>query len=220
MNELIPFSIDAIPTVTDAEYGELVKSDAATKFLPRIQLNTKGKYIDTEKAPPGCWIVPNGDECTVLGKEVDVLPIAVRSKAMDVSDRDNIVAVYDPNSDEFKRIKAAPKNSGCMWGLSYLVIERKTAQLYELYFGNASGRAEADKLKPFLPRPGRDPQVATLKIKYRQGKDFSWHVPVVTRCSEPLTDGPDLTTLVAEKNRFMNPEPGVETEQATSTRAR
>ena len=102
-----------------------------------------------------------------------------------------------------------------------LFRSRTTGQLFELYFGNASGRAESDKMKPFLGRGDRQPRVATLGIKYRKTPDFSYHVPVVTKCSEPLTDGPNMATIVAEKEKFLNPPaPEVETEQETSKRAR
>ena len=220
-NDLVPFSVGNLPTMSEEEFGALENVKGSTKFLPRIQLNTKGKYIDTGKAKPGVWIVPNGDECETLGETIDVLPLASRNKALDMSDTNNIISVFDTEDEEYQRIKKAPKGSHCMWGLSFLVIERSTGALYELYFGNASGRAESDKLKPFLGRGERQPRVATLGIKYRKTPEFSYHVPVVTKCSEPLTEGPDMKTIAEEKEKFLNPpKPEVEAEKETSKRAR
>jgi len=209
--DLVPFSIDQLPVISEERFNAL---DAAvqglTNFLPRIQLVTKGKYVDTGKISPGHWGVPVGDEISDLGVSIDVLPLTCRQKALDVADRENIITVYDPSSDEFKRIKAAPKNTGCMWGLSFLVLERKSEKLYELFFGNASGRAESPKLKAFLPHKGSPAQPVTLGIKYKTAKDYGWHVPVVTKCSEPIKGGPDMATTVKEIVKFVNPATGPE----------
>jgi hypothetical protein len=217
-NAIVPFTAAQLPVVSDEQINALEKVSTNANFLPRLQLISKGKYVDTGKVPPGRWGVPTGDECADLGPEVDIIPLAVRDKALDVSDRDNIISVYDKESDEFKRIKDAPKNTGCMWGRSFLVLERKTEKLYELYFGNASGRAEAGKVEPFLPRPKSPASALTLKIKYKKGKDFSWHVPVVVACSEPLTGGPDMDEVVKQIDKFNNPDEGPEVAEEPATK--
>jgi hypothetical protein len=204
-NDLVPLDLSQLPAVPEDQLQTTVPN-----YLQRIQLVGKGKYVDTGKIKPGRWGVPKGEEILDLGEEIDILPIAKRDKALDLSDRENIIAVYDKESDEYARIKAAPKNTGCMWGSSYLVLERKTGVLYELYFGNPSGRAEADKLIPFLPRKGQDAQVATMLIKYKTAKDYGWHVPVVTRCSEAIEGGPEMEAIVAEVTKFNNPQVGPE----------
>jgi hypothetical protein len=109
-----------------------------------------------------------------------------------------------------------------MWGLSYLVIERKTQKLYELFFGNPSGRAEGDKLKPFLPRGDRQPSAATLKIKYKQTADYGYHVPVIVKCSEPVEVTLDMAGVLAEIEKFNNPSTGPEVveDDAAPARAR
>ena len=209
-NDIVPFTVAQLPEVSDEQINALEKVSTGGGFLQRLQLISKGKYVDTGKCAPGRWGIPVGDECTDLGPEVDIMPLAVRDKALDVSDRENILSVYDKNSDEFQRIKNAPKNTGCMWGRSFLVLERKTEALYELYFGNASGRAEAPKVEPYLPRPKSPASALTLKIKYKKGKDFAWHVPVVVDCSEPITGGPDMAEVVKQIEKFNNPDEGPE----------
>ena len=151
-NALTPFTGCNLPAVSTEKLDALDDVSQATEFLPRIQLITKGKYVDTGKIAPGHWGVPQpgGEDIIDLGDKIDVIPMDGRTKALDVSDKENIISVYDGKDPEFQRIKNAPKNTGCMWGPSYLVIERSTGKLYELYFSNKSGRQEANKIKPFL----------------------------------------------------------------------
>jgi len=204
-NELVPFSMDNMPVVSDEEIGALENVASSSNYLQRVQLVTSGKYVNHGKCLPGRWVIAQGDDCTVLAESIDVLPIAVRNKATDMKDRSNVISNYDNTSDEFNRIKNAPKGSDCMWGQSYLVIERSTGEMFELFFGNASGRQESDKLKPFLPRANRQARPATLNIKFRTGGKHEYHVPVIVKCSEPFTSGPTVPEMVAAKEKFMNP---------------
>jgi len=211
-NELTPFKVN-LPAVSDEQLNTLDEVAKGSDFLPRIQLITKGKYVDTGKIAPGHWGVPlaGGDEIEDLGDKIDIIPFCYRPKALDVSDRDAIIAVYDVSDPEFQRIKNAPKNTGCMWGPSFLVLERATGKLYELFFGNKSGRNEAGKLKPFLPTQanGGVPSAASLGIRYKQMPEYGWHVPVITKCSEPFdSDNVKFTDeqLKTEIEKFLNPE--------------
>jgi len=210
--ELTPFSKKmGLPAVNVESLESLDEVAKGSDFLPRIQLITKGKYVDTGKIKPGHWGVPlpGGDEIEDLGEKIDVVPLDYRPKALDVNDKDAIVAVYDTSDPEFQRIKQAPKNSGCMWGPSFLVLERSTGKLYELFFGNKSGRNEAGKLKPFLL--SRAP--VSLGIRYKKMPEYGWHVPVVTKCSEPFDlDAIKVTEeqVAKELEVFQNPEKGAE----------
>ena len=171
--ELAPLQVN-LPAVNNEQLEALETVSKGADFLQRIQLITKGKYVDMQKIQPGRWGVPlpGGDEIEDLGEVIDVVPLAARPKALDVSDTDAIVAVYDIKDPEFQRIKSAPKNSGCMWGPSFLVLERNTGKMYELFFGNPSGRNEAGKLRPFLPTAENNgqPSPARLSIRYKKGK--------------------------------------------------
>lgn len=209
-NELTTFHVDNLPAMSQEMFGQLAEVSKGGDFLPRIQLVTKGKYVDTGKIAPGRWGVPQpgGEDIVDLGATIDVVPFAARPKALDVSDKNAIISNYDLNSPEFQRIKNAPKNTGCMWGPSFLVLERNTGRLYELFFGNASGRSEAGKLRPFLPNP--NPSPATLSIRYKKTPDYGWHVPVVTKCSEPFSNGPSGPEILAAISKFMTEEGGLE----------
>lgn len=222
-NELVPFKVN-LPSVAQ-NVDTLDDVAKGTDFLQRIQLITKGKYVDQGKITPGHWGIPKGDdEIEDLGDKIDVVIFAYRPKALDVSDRDAIVAVYDVESEEFTRIKAAPKNTGCMWGPSFLVLERSTGKLYELFFGNKSGRQEAGKMKPFLL--SQEPM--SLGTRYIKKPDYGWHVPVVTKCSEPFdVDTVKVTPeqIQQEVEKFLNPQEETvekvsEEEQQSQGRAR
>ena len=229
-SSLVPFKVN-LPAVTEEKLNDLEAVAKGAEFLPRIQLVTKGKYVDEGKISPGRWGIPQpgGDEIIDLGDSLDVIPFDCRPKALDVSDRDAIVSSYDIKAAEFQRIKTAPKNSGCMWGPSFLVLERSTGKLYELFFSNKSGRNEAGKLRPFLPTAANEgqPAPASLGIRYKKTSEYGWHVPVITKCSEPFDPAAvkvDEAIIVAECKKFQNPDAGVEKvseeEAKTSKRAR
>lgn len=229
-NELVPFKVN-LPVVTEDQLATLDEVAKGSDFLSRVQLITKGKYVDTGKIGPGHWGVPlpGGEEIDDLGASIDVIPWAVRPKALDMSDKEAIVTVYDTSDPEFQRIKNAPKNTGCMWGPSFLVLERSTGKMYELFFGNKSGRNEAGKMKPFLPTKenGGVPKPATLNIRYKKTPEFGWHVPVIVKCSEEFDPAGIQVTpdrVLEEREKFLNPPKGAEKvpeeEQAKQKRAR
>lgn len=189
-----------------ADYDDLAKGGA---FLQRLQLFTKGKPIDKGLVKPGHYGVPvSEDEVTDLGDSVDIIPLARRPKAVDMSDKESIVTSYDDKSDEFKRIaqKAGEKESNCMFGVSFLVYERSTARFYEMFFGTKSSRPEAKNLYPFLPTAEKPATAASMKSRYVEKKSWSWHVPVVTKCSTPFAKLPTEAQVVDEIGKFLNPK--------------
>jgi len=230
-NQLVPFKVKGLAVVSENQLETLDEVAKGADFLPRIQLVTKGKYVDTGKIKPGHWGIPlpGGEDIEDLGESIDVIPFDYRPKALDMSDKDAIVAVYDTSDPEFQRIKNAPKNTGCMWGPSFIVLERSTGKLYELYFGNKSGRNEAGKMKNFLPTAANEgcPAPASLGIRYKKTPEYGWHVPVITKCSEPFDPAAVKVNddqIAAEIDRFKNPQAGPEKvpeeEAKTQKRAR
>lgn len=215
-NELVPFNADQLPSTELMKPDELKELTRSTDFLQRVQLVTKGKYVDTQKIQPGRYGVPQpgGEEILDLGESMDILPLAVRAKALDMRDRDAIIAVYDMTLPEFENIKtlSAEANSQCMWGPSFLVVERETGNLYEFFMGNKSARQESGKLIPFLPvskekaeKTGTEPHgpiPCTLKCRYIKRPAYGWHVPVVSRCSEPFTNLPPMKEIRKEVEKF------------------
>jgi hypothetical protein len=216
-NELVPFSADALPCVDSVSEGQLAELTKGADFLQRVQLVSKGKYVDTGKIGPGRYGIPQtgGEEIEDLGEAIDILPLCVRSKALDMSDTDAVIAAYDMDSEEFKDIKerSAVKDSSCVWGPSFLVIERSTGQMLEFFMNNKSARKESGNLMHFLPLSkekaesrGEEPHgplPCTLSARYAKSGSWGWHVPVVNKCSEPFTKLPEIAAVTAEMEKFV-----------------
>lgn len=219
----------------DSVFDDLAK---ASDFLPRLQLYSKGKAIDKGKVRPGSYGIPmSKDDITDLGNSIDVLVLARKPKAIDMSDTEAIVSAYDPNSDEFKRIaaKAGERDSHCMYGVTFLVYERSTRRFLEFFCGTKSSRGEAGKLYQYMPLSQNEidakslegveahgPLPVTLKSKHVEKGSFSWFVPVVVSCSTPI-DLPEAAKVIAEIHRFLEvkaPEVEKAPEQTGSRRAR
>lgn len=197
---------------------DLTKYGGDAAFLPRIQLVTKGKYVDEGKIPSGHYGTPDGDEGIVdLGKCIDVIPFAARDKALDTTE-DPPLAVFDPDDEVFQDIqdRAGEKDSGCMYGPSFLVFERNTGKFYEFFCGNKSARMESGKFADFMAVSGeqaeqfgitaRPPQPLTLRAKHIKRRRYSWHAPKVTKCSTPFNNLPPVEKIVEEINKFLNPK--------------
>ncbi|MCI0564799.1 MAG: hypothetical protein MN733_40550 [Nitrososphaera sp.] len=226
---------NALATLTSlpisAPKTDLSKYGGEMEFLPRIQLVTKGKYVDKGKISPGHYGVPDGDDdITDLGESIDILPLAVRDKALDTTE-DPPLAVFDAEDPVFQDIaeRAGEKDSGCMFGPSFLVFERNSGKFYEFFCGNKSGRMEAGKFSNYLPVSeaeaeqfgikAQPPQPLTLRAKYIERPRYSWHAPQVTKCSTPFTNLPAIEKVVDEITKFLNPK-AADVEVAEGGRAR
>jgi len=225
--ELTTVDLNQLPAVSmgsDEGFDDLAKGG---DFLARLQLFSKGSAINKGLITPGTWGIPEGDEViTAIGKTVDCIPFARRPKAIDLSDTDAIVTNYDMESEEFKRIanQSLEKDSGCMYGPSFLVLERTTGRFLEWFCGTKSTRAEAKKIYPYLALTPADiekrklegvephgPLPFTMQIKLVEKKSWSWHAPVVVKCSTPFQGGPSMKQVLFEMERFLNPsDAGVE----------
>jgi hypothetical protein len=220
--DLVNVDLSQLPSVSmgdDAVYNDLAK---AVEFLGRVQLVSKGKLVDKGLVRPGHYAIPeSAEEANDLGDAIDIIPFARRPKALDMSDKDALVASYDPNSDEFKRIaaKSAEKESSCMYGVEFLVFERSTGRFLEFFCGTKSTRSEAKKLYPFMALSAADiearkltdvdphgPLPLTLKSRYVEKGAYSWFVPVVVKCSTPFNNLPAADKIVAEITKFLNPK--------------
>lgn len=200
---------------TDEQFDTMSRS---TGFLGRLQLYSKNKEVAEGLIPPGTFGIPEGDKKIVkLGPKIDVLPLARRTKALDMSDKEAIIANYDADSDVFKDIAArsVEQESNCMYGTSFLVFERTTGRLLELFCGTKSSRPVAGDIAVFLPlteaqiaakaKNGSDvsmmkahgPVPCTLTARLAKSKKgFSWHIPDVQSCSVPFTNLPSMDKIV------------------------
>lgn len=220
---LVPVNFTQLPSTQvggDDQYTELAKS---SDYLGRLQLFTKGKAVNRKLIGPGNYGIPVSDEEVIdLSDEIDIIPFARRPKALDMNDAEAIIVSYDPTTDEFKRIAAQSleKESGCMYGPSFLVFERSQGIFLEFFCGNKSARSEAKKLYAYLPLTQADidakaakgedvsglvphgPLPLRLKSRLVEKGKFSWHVPVVNPCVEPFLNLPPLERIVKEMVAF------------------
>lgn len=189
-----------------------------TPELRRVQLYSKGKAIDGGLIGPGRWGVPRGEEDVLdLGKAIDLLMFARRPKALDVADPNSSLIVYDPRHPDFARIRAGSdcRDSGCMYGVSFLVFERSTREMYELFFGTRSSRPEAKKLYRYLPRTQgeiaakglneepRGPLPVTFASTLVGERENARYIPQVAECRTPFGGPPVDERLIRQVEAFL-----------------
>lgn len=148
-----------------AVLDELAKG---AEFLQRLQLFQGGSQACNEGLiGPGEWGIPgNDDDILVLGKSIDLMFFARRAKALDISDRDAIVENFEFNSDTFQEIKrkSGDKDSGCLFGVAFLVFEASQETFLEFFCSSKSMRQEAKKMYPYLPRTQADVDAHTAHV--------------------------------------------------------
>lgn len=227
-NDLIPsdvFGAVSTQVASDDDFNDLGNSG---KFLRRIELKSKGALIDTGKVKPGHYaIIKSSEDADDLGDSIDILPLARRPKAIDMNDSEQIVVTYDRQSKLFQDIekRSSQPNSRCQFGASFLVVERTTGQLFELFLGSSSNRREVGTLSDFLPLNAADierrnltdkephgPLSVTLKSKRVENKknNWSWFVMVPQSCNNPFTKGqiPAVEVIQTEIEKFLAPDDG------------
>lgn len=200
----------------------------ATRFLGRLQLVGKGNYVDRGLIKPGNWGIPvSKEEVIDLGPQIDILPLARRAKAIDMSDKP-VITSYDETSETFMSIRqdADNKVQGCQYGVSFLILERSTGRFLEYFVYAPTHRPEAAKIYDYLPldqkkidalvAAGKEsaeklkahgPLPVTLKTELIQ-KAFSWFVPKVVECSTPFKNVPDAKLVMAEIVKFVTAKGG------------
>lgn len=219
--DLTVASLTNLPTAKHTV--DLTQYGTGGEFLGRLQLvNSQSKYVGLNKIQAGHYGIP-GQEDSIedLGPVVDIIPFAVRDKAMDLSG-ESPIAVFDPEDPFYQDIveRSSEKDSGCMFGPSFLVFERNSGKFLELYLGNKSGRYEAGKMAAFLPiseeqaaeygvEP-RGPQPCTLTAEFIQRPRQAWYAPKIGKCSTPFDNLPPTEEIVAEVTKFV-------TEQSSDT---
>ena len=187
--------------------------DKATKagdWLPRLQLMTaNSKECKDGNFPLNTYAVVKDQNLTDVGKEVDVLVIAWRPKAMEIDEQ--VYAVYDPESVDFKRIQEESnvKDSGCMYGPEFLVWLPSTKQYATFFMGSKSSRREAGNVRALLKNAG------TLKSKKIETKKYTWFSPIIEKCTTAF-DPPQQDELLEQYTKFINP-PESEIEKAPET---
>ena len=176
------------------------KSASSGNFTPRLQLLTSnsGPCKDGE-FPANHYALVKDSKNQDLGKEVDVVVLSWRPKAMDMSG-DSIITSHDPESDTYQQIqtKSETKDSGCMWGPEFLVWIPSAKSYATLFFGGKSSRRVAPEVKGLMHKG------ATLGSKKIETPQYSWFTNTCQACSSP-GDLPAMDEIKEEINKFENP---------------
>lgn len=215
-NALIPLNeINQGIQVFDDKTFDLVAA-ASQSFLPRLQLGGgNSEAVKEGKVPMGHYFIAESSAVTPLAASVDVLVIAWQPKAVRIIG-DDVNSYTDFNSNEFKKIMAESDvpDSGCMWGMEFLVYSPLVSKFLSFFMCSKSARRVAPEVKALLGR------AATLKAKLVKSTKYSWHVPVVTPCSTPF-DIPKVEDIKVAAAKFQQqPESTTETVEQTQERAR
>ena len=191
-------------------------TSSSNTYLPRLALLTSS----SEACKSGEFMVNHfalqkDSQNIDLGTEVDILVLAWRPKAMDMSG-DVIITSYESESESFRNIqaKADVKDSKCMFGPEFLVYVPKVQQFMTFFCGSKSSRREAAGVK------GRMHKAATLKPKKCETKDYTWFVATAHDCSTPF-NLPEMDAIKEQIEKFNNPPaPTIEKIAAPATGGR
>jgi hypothetical protein len=185
-------------------YVEHAGSYAGGGFLPRLQLEgSSSKSAKKGRVKAGSWVLFAGQDLVQdFGDETDVFVCGYRTKALDLSNPNRVVAVFDPKSQEFKRIQEAAKanGKGYMFGLEFLVFvpdaEREEHRWATLYMGNKTGRNRAASLLTQVLKP------TTLKVDIIDNGEYVWEGPIILPCSSGLSLLPTKEQLKSQLEQF------------------
>jgi len=198
MNDLIP---------KDVTGGELVDFDAVTAsgtaYLMRLQLfGSKSDACAEGKINMGHWGLVDDDTIIDLGKEVDLIILAYRAKALQI-DKDGIITDHDARSETFAAIREQSfvKDSGCMFGPEFLVYIPSNETFATYFASSKTARREAKSTMAALIG-----SAATFKCKLIDppSSKYKWHGPVVLPCSTPI-ELPDMEIITEAIEKFKNP---------------
>lgn len=212
--------LDSLPASKFEQSEKDFDKIAGSSFLPRLMLyGSNSDPVKVGTVDTGYSLVEGKDNFTYLGREVNILVISRRPKALSING-DTIISNHNIHSEEFQQIKNRADNepdSGCMYGPEFLVWVPALSKFATFLMGSKTARNEAPKLFGLLRKP------ATLKTKLYENSKFKWHGPQVSKCSTPF-DMPAPDDLIEKVHDFNNPKDSevetVESDASKSARAR
>ena len=196
------FQQNAVATTTDDdEFANM----SAGSLLPRLELLTaNSEDVKSGEATANTYRLVAGESLTSLGKEVEVIPVAMRFTAIHNSD-DGLVAVHThtPSKDEiFQSIMNTSDTqgfgSGAMYGPEFLLWLPSQSKFVSFFCNNKTARRAAGGLKDLIGQP------ATMGNKKFENKKFTWFGFKVTASNVPVTNVPEADEMQAIVSKFMS----------------
>lgn len=181
--------------VQDDAFDAIVTSAG---YLQRLQLYTgNSRLCKIGAIQQGIYGLPaQGDKAEPVGNELDVVPIMYRAKAVDTSGKTPI-SNYDSKSATFKDIekRSFTKDSGCMYGIEYLLWYPDKKMFITFFFSSISSRPVAKELQPFIEK------AATFTVGLVD-KKYTYHVPEVKACDRVISVLPTPEELEAAVEKY------------------
>lgn len=209
----------------------------AGSWLPQFRLYTAGTdEVKSEKIAMDHYGLRVGkDNIEDLGREVDVLLLTIRPRALDIRDTANVRASSIMKSELYQDIKEisdnTPGKSGCLYGPEFLIYVPIKGVFATCHFNNKTARNEAGKVgalmldEELLKQGVQKRQITptTFKSKKIANKENTWKGMHVTKCSTPFPL-PSIEEMQEVINVFLHPKEMQGQEQvevgAQSTRVR
>jgi hypothetical protein len=145
-----------VPALIDLDIAEdsarmdadvLAKMAGGGDYFPRLQfMNANATQVKDSLFPMNHYALIGGNETIDLGPTVDVINAGFRQKAVDMNS-DDFKVTYDDKSDEFRDIVNRADNipnSGCAYGLEFLVYVPAVKKWAVVHFNNKSTRRIAN----------------------------------------------------------------------------
>jgi hypothetical protein len=178
----------------------------ANDFLPRFQLyGATSKEVKRGKIAMAHYGYVQGDDIVDCGTEVRCYVLGWRPKAMRISG-DKVEAYFNPEHPEFKKIQneSKIKDTGALAGPEFLLWLGDQGVFVTFFMANKTMRREAPNVGAYMAKENEPARPLTLKAQFIEKGEFSWHGPVITGCSIPVSQ-PTAEALVAELDKFNNP---------------
>ncbi len=197
---------NALAVLNELENGGLAITDESFKglvgeqnsYASRIQLfSFNSGAVTDNKIKAGHFGFVNGQDIKDLGEEIQVMPLGVRPKAMDLSGEKPLI-VYDTTNPIFAEIQSkakASKESNCMVGVEFLVYLPEEDVFTTFYLANATLLREAQNIKDNLA------QLLKMTSKLIKKDRYSWHGMTVALSSVEIQI-PSRDRIVAELSAF------------------
>lgn len=189
---------------------------ASNKYLARLALmGSTSKQVQAGKVMVGNYlIIRSENDFNIVGPTFDGLVVSWRPKVLSIT-ADGIISNYDPESADFKRIRALGEmdnayDLGASFGPEFLVYV-PPFKTWTTYFCNSkTSRKEAPNLKTILMAFQKDRTLpaATFKSSPRRNGKNTWTGSDITTCTSPVLQ-PDWTEAAEIIEKFNNPPKSV-----------
>lgn len=207
-NALIQVDVGNNELVGQTDPNVLATVMKSGDWLNRIQLmSSKSGLVESGDFPVNHYAMVVGKKHVDIGEQVDVLVVAERPMAMDTSG-DSIIVSYHMKLDEdnqptgeFLRImeQAGVKDSGCMYGIEYLLWLPVQKHFVTFFMGTKSARREAPNLS------ARMHKAATLDSTTVKNKKWVWRAPQIIPCTAAF-DLPEAKDIQLQAKKFLDPK--------------